>query len=216
MGQSWTALPMASCHFHVLPHVCPWRWGNGWRCFMPAWTQTKIYFSMPWWHVAPWPQGAVAKAEWWLHISQCFHSSSPCGSFTVFYQFISVSPGQLQAGMYRDWLGWGSTPQHQGANGLVRKKCCCLHFPWLALAPFPACPLAEMLNADEVPLGPLPEESLIKAIRWELEHTVVSHAVCQGSPGSRDHVSALLLMVPWGSLNKIKTRRNHPSFCRTL
>lgn len=92
MGQSWTTLPMASCHFHLLPHVCPWRWGNGWRCFMLAWTQTKIYFSMPWWHVAPWPQGAVEKAEWWLHISQCFHSSSPCGSFTVFYQFIGSSP----------------------------------------------------------------------------------------------------------------------------
>lgn len=114
--------------------------------------------------------------------------------------------------MYRDWLGWGSTPQHQG---LVRKKCCSLHFPWLALAPFQACPLAEMLNADDVPLGPLPEESLIRAIRWELEHTVVSYEVYQGSPGSRDHVSALLL-VPWGSLNKIKTRRNHPSFCKTL
>ena len=33
------------------------------------------------------------RQRWWLHASQCFHSSSPCGSFTVTYPFTSSSPG---------------------------------------------------------------------------------------------------------------------------
>lgn len=66
---------------------------------------------------------------------------------------------------------------HQRGVGLVRTKHRYLHSPCLALVSSSKLPLANGQNAEQVPHGPPPRESLIKALREEREGTWVSHAV---------------------------------------
>ena len=99
--------PPRSCHFQMLPNVPQRGWGNGQRHFMLAWTQTRISLSVP--------QSAVNKVEWLFHISQCFYSLSPCGSFPLFYQSIRLSPGNY--GQAR--MGVARREEHSTASMLM-------------------------------------------------------------------------------------------------
>lgn len=88
-------------------------------------------------------------------------------------------------------------------------------FPLLGFGLLFQVALANVQNAEEVPVGPLPRESLMKAIRGELEETLVSHAVVpRVSWVKRRGLSCAT--DGWEGLSGTQTRRNHFSFCKML
>lgn len=160
----------------------------------------------------------------------CWQSGAVVSHFTVFlflkslWKFHSVLPvyqfkSWVTTGVYvQRWLGEGAPCGIKVLMDYSGKSTAAFTFPACLWSPSPSCPLAEVQNADEVPLGLLPEESPIKAIKWELEDTLWAMHWCQEYTESRGQDSAMLLMEPEerGCLTETKIGRNHPSFYKTL
>lgn len=155
---------MGSGHFQVLPTVLSER--GKWAEVLHAGSNAHQNFPFCVVSCTSWPQRSVDKGEQWFHIS-----------VFLFLKFLwkilcSTSLSVQALGNYRQvCVGEESTPQNLSVGD------CFLYFPWLALAFFSKLSSGKCVECSWGMSWTPSIESLMEIITWELQETLVSHAV---------------------------------------